>query len=334
MRTRLISALCFLLAIGSFNPAGFGWINTGHKVVALIAWEDLTPRTRAAITAILKQHPRYEKDLLQDAPADETPDEQARTAFATAATWPDMIRNRSNPMSFTHSHPAWHYIDIPYAVDGQTVNERPVDGPGPHNIVEALKQCTDELKDPKKSDADKAIDICWVEHLVGDIHQPLHAISLYSKQFPDGDQGGNAEVVLRDPPYPDSSAKLHFLWDSLPGDFQSEELDRYEALGLRGDTHYSREKMADLIKVTDFMAWAKESHQLAIDDVYLYGTLHSGQARARRAGPTTEPAATPGVPPGYMEKAEHVAMHQVTLAGYRLADQLNGIFDPKNADGK
>ena len=33
--------------------------------------------------------------------------------------------------------------------------------------------------------------------------------------------------------------------------------------------------------------------------------------------------------PGYVEKAEHVAMHQVALSGYRLADLLNSIFDPK-----
>jgi hypothetical protein len=30
-----------------------------------------------------------------------------------------------------------------------------------------------------------------------------------------------------------------------------------------------------------------------------------------------------------MAKAEGVAMHQVSLGGYRLADQLNAIFDPK-----
>jgi hypothetical protein len=317
----------FLLAMVLFSSRSWGWNANGHKVVALIAWEDLTPKTRAAITAILKQHPRYEKDLLLDAPADETPDEQARTAFATAATWPDMVRNQANPMSHTHNHPAWHYIDIPYVVGNQQVHQRTYDDGGPHNIIEALKQCTEELKDSKISDADKAVDICWVEHLIGDVHQPLHAVSLYSPAFPDGDQGGNAEVVLREPPYPDSAVKLHSLWDSLPGNFASEELMRYEAKGLREDPKYAREKFADQLKDTDFMDWAKESHQLAIDDVYLNGTLQSAPSRRRGDGPTTQP--TPGVPPGYMAKAEHVAMQRATLAGYRLADELNAIFDPK-----
>jgi len=365
MVTRRCLIPLFILCLCTCNSISWGWNSTGHKVVALIAWEDLTPKTRAAVTAILKQHPRYEKDLLLDAPKDQTPDEQARTAFATAATWPDMVRSQANPMSFTHNHPSWHYIDVPYAIDGQPVAEKPVRGDGPHNALEALKQCVEELRDPKVSDADKAVDLCWVEHLIGDIHQPLHAVSLYSKEFPDGDQGGNLEQVLRDPPYPDSAVKLHTLWDGMVGNFVSEDFDRIEATGLRGDERYSRAKMADLLKTTDFMDWINESHKLAIEYVYLNGTLKSAPARrygdaptqattapaagspagVRRAGgpstqPTTMPAfgrrrgassmqSIPGLPPGYLANAEKVGMHQVTLAGYRLADQLNAIFDPK-----
>jgi hypothetical protein len=28
-------------------------------------------------------------------------------------------------------------------------------------------------------------------HYIGDIHQPLHASSRYTKDYPDGDEGGN-----------------------------------------------------------------------------------------------------------------------------------------------
>ena len=124
----------------------------------MIAWDDLTPKTKAAITTILKQHPRYEKDLLMDAPAEETADEQARTAFATAATWPDMVRNQNNPMNYTHNHPAWHYIDIPYTIGGQAVKEKSTDAPGPHDAVEALQLSIDQLKDSKTSDAEEGCE--------------------------------------------------------------------------------------------------------------------------------------------------------------------------------
>jgi hypothetical protein len=304
----------------------FAWIDTGHKVVAIIAWEDMTPKTRAAVTDLLKQHPRYEKDLLQDASPDETDDARARTAFATAATWPDMVRSPANPMNHVANHPAWHYIDTPYVLDNVTPSVRQNDSPGPHNAAEAFAQCIAGLKDSKSAPADKAIDLCWIEHLVGDIHQPLHAISLYSAKQPDGDRGGNMDMILKDARYRDSRSNLHMLWDSLPGEFRSEEPCSFEAMGLRADPNYSREKLKDMIAEQDFSAWAKESYALAISDVYLNGKLEYSISQGPDAG---DGDGTPALPPGYLKNAEHVAMKRVALAGYRLADLLNGIFDGK-----
>jgi hypothetical protein len=328
MRNRftLSAGVVFLLAIGLPVRQSWGWIATGHKVIAMIAWEDLTPKTRAAVTAILEKHPRFEKDLEAGEDADATPQEKALHVFAQAATWPDMIRLQENPMHEEFHHPAWHYIDIPYAVGDAKAVEKTAPGPGPHNIVEALTQCTAELKDPKTPEDKKAIDLCWVEHLVGDIEQPLHTASLFSEEFPKGDQGGNSEIVLKEPPYPDSNANLHFIWDSLPGDFLSDDPDHYEAEGLHGDPKYSREKLATLLKDKNFMDWAKESHALAVDDAYLNGKLQAAENHGRRGAAGGQ---IPGLPPGYMQQAEKVAMHQVALGGYRLADLLNSIFDPK-----
>ena len=108
-----------------FAPRSWAWIDTGHKIVAMVAWEDLTPKTRAAVTELLKQHPRYEKDLMFNAPDGGTDDRVAQHAFATAATWPDMVRNRNNPMQATHNHPQWHYIDIPFE-DAPRRSSRPL----------------------------------------------------------------------------------------------------------------------------------------------------------------------------------------------------------------
>ena len=320
------------------SPA-WAWIDTGHKVVAFVAWEDLTPAARAAVSAALKAHPRYDKDLLSggslepvpaEATAGLTPGELDRRAFAAAAVWPDLIKAQGHPMRVQYSHPSWHYIDLPYVVPStQPAADEPTGGargdrPGPRDIVEALTAVTAELRDPATKPEQRAIDLCWIIHLVGDIHQPLHAASLYDGQFPKGDQGGNSEVVLRDARYANTKANLHLIWDSLPGDFASDDLDRYEALGLRADPRYARSTYGAQLGVTDFMAWAKESHQLAVDDAYLDGHLKAatGSFNGRTTG------ATPGLPPGYLWTAEHVAMRQVTLAGYRLADLLNGIFDP------
>jgi hypothetical protein len=328
MRKNIIGWTGVFLAVVVLSAReSLGWIATGHIVVAMVAWEDMTPKTRAAVTELLKQHARYEKDLLFDLPDGATQEEKDRYAFAQAATWPDMVRSQSNPMHATHNHPAWHYIDIPFANGVAEPATEPEQGPGPHNAVEALQKCSADMKDASISPAERAVAICWIEHLVGDIHQPLHAASMYSADHPDGDKGGNDEEVLRDPPYPNSRTNLHLLWDSLPGQFQTQMMDRYEAVGLRSDPKFSREKLAPLLAVTDFMAWAKESHQLAVDDAYLNGKLETSVVQ--RGTRSANAGAVPGVPVGYLEKAEAVAAQRVVLAGYRLADLLNAAFDPK-----
>ena len=339
-RSAVTFAAAALAALASAAGPARAWIDTGHKVVALVAWEDLTPAARAAVTAILKAHPRYDKDLLSGgsldpqpagATADMTPDQLDRRAFAAAAVWPDLIKAPAHPMRVQYSHPNWHYIDLPYVVGPATTqpaaHERG-ERPGPRNVVEALAACSAELRDPATPPAQKAVDVCWLNHLVGDIHQPLHCCTLIDPEFPHGDTGGNDEVVLKDGRYANTKANLHLIWDSLPGDFASDDLDRYEALGLRADPRYQRAAFENQLGVTDFMAWAKESHQLAVDDAYLDGHLDAAAAvPGTRGNQTDRPA--PGLPPGYVRAAEHVAMRQVSLAGYRLADLLNGILDPK-----
>ena len=338
------ASLAFVGVLLAGASPGRAWIDTGHKVVAFVAWEDLTPATRAAVSAALKAHPRYAKDLLsggslEPVPAEVTagltPEQLDRRAFAAAAVWPDLIKAQGHPMRVRYSHSNWHYIDLPY-VEPTTQPAPPADDaaaedrPGPHNVVEALTACVAELRDPATKPDQRAVDLCWIAHLVGDVHQPLHACSRFDAQYPKGDQGGNSEVVLRDARYANTKANLHLIWDSLPGDFESDELDRFEATGLRGDAKYARPTYGAQLGVTDFMAWAKESRQLAVDDAYLDGRLKA--ATGAYGGRTT--GTVPGLPPGYLRTAEHVAMRQVTLAGYRLADLLNGIYDAKPAGGR
>src|SRR5208282_5335557 len=90
-----LTILAFTLALSS---NAWAWLSTGHRIIAFIAWDDLTPTTKAAVVEILKAHPRYDKDLLADLP-EGLPDESVqRYAFASAATWPDLVRSFSNPM--------------------------------------------------------------------------------------------------------------------------------------------------------------------------------------------------------------------------------------------
>ena len=63
---------------------------------------------------------------------------------------------------------------------------------------------------------DKAVAICWIFHLVGDIHQPLHNAAYFSSEegFRQGDQGGNRFGVKIN----GRKWKLHAFWDDLLGE--------------------------------------------------------------------------------------------------------------------
>ena len=67
--------------------------------------------------------------------------------------------------------------------------------------------CRYELSLRQKSAAERAVLLCWYFHLIGDLHQPLHAASLYTpKLFPSGDKGGN-EIKFG------TKMNLHHFWD-------------------------------------------------------------------------------------------------------------------------
>ena len=344
MNTRHRFAVIALLLVGLPPVRAWGWVGTGHKIIAMIVLDELTPAARAKAIQIHKQHPRFEKDLLAGLPAGSDESAAERHAFAVAATWPDLVRSQSHPMHFAANHPQWHYIDLPYRPEGDAAGPTPATGPAeaerphqePADIVEALTLNSKTLQDPTTGDADKAIALCWILHLGGDIHQPLHAVQMFSKQFPDGDKGGNALLLLRQPPYSNSQMNLHLLWDELPGDFALEQPMEYLAAGLRADPQMSRQRFKDQLAVKDFAAWARESHDLAVKYAYLDGNLKA--ATAGHDGPAEPAALIPGVPPGYIERAQRVAFTQVALAAYRTADLLNASLDsatpPQSSSGR
>jgi hypothetical protein len=61
----------------------------------------------------------------------------------------------------------------------------------------------------------RAVALCWVCHLVGDGHQPLHTVKLLTTQFPapEGDRGGTRFYIrVREGA---RTISLHTFWDDL-----------------------------------------------------------------------------------------------------------------------
>ena len=79
------------------------------------------------------------------------------------------------------------------------------------NVIQALKGNLLLWADEDASDAEKAVALCWILHLVGDMHQPLH---VGNKE----DIGGNAIIVFTSATDQNANTKLHAVWALSSGD--------------------------------------------------------------------------------------------------------------------
>jgi len=66
------------------------WNSAGHRLVAEIVWQQMSPDARRNASELLKHHPHYQEILIAHKPAGVGEDEWA---FLTAAVWPDMVRH-------------------------------------------------------------------------------------------------------------------------------------------------------------------------------------------------------------------------------------------------
>jgi hypothetical protein len=317
LKRQVIGAAAMLCALMMCASRCNAWNSTGHELVAQIAFDQLSPGTKAAIITILKSHPRLNEDLLHD---DVRAKDDDLAMFLRAATWPDMVRYPAHPMTHTEHHSKWHYVDFPIETDG-------VKGPAPAlqwdghsdpaNLVEAWQKALTELKNPQTAKDRKAIDVCWVEHLAGDIHQPLHATSWFSKEFPQGDQGGNLDVIQLENK---EIVNLHYYWDSIEG--MSLDPEQIRKIADRIESEHPVATLKDRAADLSVVDWARESLAIAKSVVYLNGTLPHA---TRVPGGAPLPTTAPELPAGYAEKALATADERIALAGYRLAAVLDQI---------
>ncbi len=310
---KLTVIFSLLALLGTPAPRTQAWNGTGHMAVASIAYDNLTPQTKKAVDALLARHRDYPL-WMRDLPAGYT--DRARYAFMKAATWPDDVRKTPD------DRPIWHYVDVPVIAPGYTPDPivlLPVKPNAETQIVEESRL----LSNASASNTDRAVALCWVEHLIADIHQPLHDSSLFSPTFPKGDKGGNSETLAPGALDADPVLKaldpthfpknLHAVWDDLLGD--TRDPAQVQALATALERKYSRAKFPQIAQHKDIHAWVLEGNALAAKDVYRNGSLPlTPEPDGERAVVT--------LPAGYLDAAHALADCQIVLAGYRLADSL------------
>jgi hypothetical protein len=338
---RAISGVLVALLI---PPPAMAWGNTGHEAVAFVAWQQMNPTARANALLLLKLVPQLNlskkvdgfTQWQQELPSGLSAADQSLFLFMRAATWPDSIKRAGLhdtdtpppgkavelPVGFDDkdSHGYWHFVDTGFSTDGF----KPPSTPTPNAAVQIVELRKDlaAAKDMKLA----AYELVWLEHLVGDIHQPLHAVTRFVDQV--SDEGGNAVKVrlgaLREkflanlPQGVKGSApeELHAFWDDLPGVPDAKDALKPAADFAKG---LPSAKPGD-VSETDPAKWATESFKMANTDAY---------RSPIGPGNTDTDGKSYLMTSQYYDKALQDAQGQIALAGARLAKMLNDIWPEK-----
>jgi hypothetical protein len=312
MAIRPAGSLLLLALLWALLPeAAFSWNDQGHMMVAAIAYRQLAPATRERAAHLLALNPRYGEWV-----RGRRASHRDEIAFVKAATWADEIKSdpayvddgdrpaghdagRNIGYADHLQHRYWHYINLPFSPDQTELQVATAP-----NVMTQISAFRRALADPGVSDEVKSYDLAWLLHLVGDVHQPLHATSRFTQSEPEGDAGGN-RVALCAPP---CHKNLHAFWDEIPGK------SRKPQTAIRRSRKLPPAE-AQLAEIEDVSAWVKESFVLAQQVVYV-PRIGTG------AGPVRLDAA-------YRAQARKAARRQIALAGARLARLLNSALTPK-----
>src|SRR5262245_46649811 len=160
-----------------------------------------------------------------------------------AARWADDTRSNDKQQH----HALWHYINWPFKPDGQSPSVQTRE-PEAVNILRAMaanQRIVANENDPER----KAIALAWLFHLVGDIHQPLHALQLFTTEYPNGDRGGN-QICIR-VTQTGQPIDLHRFWDGIVTSSQNLTRLRNDATTFRNRQDFQRSQLTKLAR-TDF----------------------------------------------------------------------------------
>jgi hypothetical protein len=162
-----------LVAILALPTPAFAWGAQGHRIVASIAADGLTPAAKRQVGELLGGDPSI--------------------AMVEASNWADDIR-----MKRPRTAP-WHFVDVPIGSAGYSAQR---DCRNDDCAVAQIERDEKMIADRQLPLPVRAEALRFLIHFVGDLHQPLHAADNH-------DRGGNGvHVVLRK-----HKTTLHSVWD-------------------------------------------------------------------------------------------------------------------------
>lgn len=233
----------------------FAWGKRGHEIVAQIAKHYLDKSVAKKVQSYL-----------------------GKMSFEEAAVWMDQIKSNR---SYDYMKP-WHYINI----DRDATYVKTSDP----NIINALTDAINNL-DINSYRTKEAINfnLKLVFHLIGDLHQPLHA------GYGD-DRGGNYALVK----FRKKKTNLHFVWDESIIQYSNITVNDCIVFG----NMLSPKEIKSIQKINP-VEWLNDSRSL-LPQVYNF-----------KNGNLTE---------SYIKSNTPLVKKQLLKAGLRLAAALNKAF--------
>ena len=278
--------------LGLFNA----WLPTGHFITALIAQIELQNED-------LELFKKLENIINVLSPFTA----EKNYKFIECAEFPDDIKYQ-NWKSFN----SWHFYNH-YFFNNVEPRDMPDDK---ENLVWAIVNALVNLNTNRPSKIDqmlgKSFNLRYLIHLIGDIHQPLHNVSMVSKEFPKGDSGGNKFKINMPGAY-----DLHKFWDLCLKQFKQvrSPLKETDFDYLLNITKYimkenTRESLQEELKEKSYKKWSLKGFDLAQKIVY------------DGIQPNSEPSKT------YIDRGFKIIKRQLALAGYRLTNVLKSLRLP------
>ncbi|GLD98562.1 hypothetical protein PINS_up021437 [Pythium insidiosum] len=211
MKTFALATAALVASAATLTPVQ-GWWDSGHMLVGEVAAQLMAKEDVATIEKVLSD---WDKDF------------QGTSSVSTAAIWADLIKCNKDAafcpakagLPSLTALDDWHYINLPLYANGARWGNGEPDvslfkqafaGQAPTAVESLLKTIS-----TTKSLWSANLAIRQLIHIIGDIHQPMHAVGSVSQKFPDGDLGGNLYKFQA----PCQFSNLHALYDSAAGEY-------------------------------------------------------------------------------------------------------------------
>ena len=316
----MIRTIVFAMVFLAFSSNA--WNSVGHRLIAEMVWQKMSAGAQRKASDLLRRHPHYKELLTAHVPQGV---DEGEWAFLTAAVWPDMVRpSWEGKTEFIAKYDVYpHAIGYPFMLAGETN----------HALVEnffiakpdaemVLSNAFLTLRNTNASPHDRAVSLCWALHLCGDLHQPLHAASLVTKEHPHGDGVGGQHIVLDGQGQP---VAMHMFWDILPGLDETYPTLEKIARKLATDKTLMLATQRELEQHKTIASWVQESFRTATDFAYQGGRLPFAHEGDLNSGKVAR-GRIPQLSPQYISEAQEIAQRRLLLAAERLSNELDQVW--------